>query len=343
MRYIFELNHPKHYYQFKYVMRILKDRGHEILVLARDKDVLLDVLEEERVPYEVFGVHRKKLLGKIFGTFAILRNYKKIVKRFKPDVIVSKASYYGCRCAKKCGCKSAIFPDSEVVKVTNEYVVPLATVVVTPETFGLDYGEKHIRIKGLFENCYLAPTVFNPDLEVVGQYGLVKPYAVFRFVGWFANHDVNNSGFTLEEKKELIQAVEPYMHVYLSSEKELPSDLVQYQLPTPASLIHSVLSEADLYLGDSQTMATEAALLGVPAIRSNSFVGEHDMTNFKVLEKEYGLLRNVKKYEDVLALVSDFAAHSRKIEWKSKQQSYYQHVGDSNSSIVEILEKNGMD
>ena len=50
MKYIFELNHPKHYYQFKYIMQSLQKQGHEILVLARDKDVLLKVLEEENVP-----------------------------------------------------------------------------------------------------------------------------------------------------------------------------------------------------------------------------------------------------------------------------------------------------
>lgn len=339
MRFIFELNHPKHYYQFKYVMRRLKEHGHECLVLARDKDVLVPVLKEENVAFEVFGQHRKKMLGKIFGTFSILHNYMRIVKRFKPDVIVSKASYYGCYCAKRYGCKSAIFPDSEVVKVTNKYVVPLATIVVTPDTFGLDYGEKHIRIKGVFEDCYLAPSVFTPDSHVVERYGLKRPYAILRFVGWFANHDVNNNGFTPEEKKQLVDAVQPYMHVYLSSEKELPAELEQYRLPTPASLIHSVLSEADLYLGDSQTMATEAALLGTPAIRSNSFVGEHDMTNFKVLENEYGLLRNIRNYDDVLAVVSDFAIHPRKSEWMSKRDSYYKKIGDPNESIVKILEK----
>ena len=339
MRYIFELNHPKHYYQFKYVMLRLKEHGHECLVLARDKDVLVPVLKEENVEFEVFGQHRKKMLGKILGTFSILHNYMRIVKRFKPDVIVSKASYYGCYCAKRYGCKSAIFPDSEVVKVTNKYVVPLATVVVTPDTFGLDYGEKHIRIKGVFEDCYLAPSVFTPDPHVVEQYGLKRPYAILRFVGWFANHDVNNNGFTLEEKKRLVEAVQPYMQVYLSSEKELPAELEQYRLPTPASMIHSVLSEADLYLGDSQTMATEAALLGTPAIRSNSFVGENDMTNFKVLENEYGLLRNIRDYKDVLSAVTDFAIHSKKSEWTLKRQEYYKKIGDPNESIVEILEK----
>lgn len=339
MRFIFELNHPKHYYQFKNVMRTLQEHGHIVLVLARDKDVLLNVLDEETVTYEIFGLHKKKMLQKVFGSFSIIRNYMRIVKRFRPDVIVSKASLYGCHCAKRYGCKSVIFPDSEVVKLTNKRVVPLATIVITPETFGLDYGEKHIRIKGLFEDCYLAPSVFVPDTNVVEQYGLEKPYAVFRFVGWFANHDVNNSGFTLDEKKQLVKAVLPYMHVYLSSENELPKDLECYKLPTPASMIHSVLSEADLYLGDSQTMAAEAALLGTPAIRSNSFVGPNDMTNFKVLEKTYGLLRNIKGFNEVLTVVTDFAQNSRKEEWRVKRHSYYEKVGDSNKAIVELLEE----
>lgn len=335
---LFELNHPKHYYQFKYVMQQLKNDGHEVKVLARDKDVLLNVLEEEKVPYEIFGQHRKSMLGKILGTFSILKNYRKIVRRLKPDVIVSKASFYGTYMARRTGVKSVIFPDSEVVKVTNKYVVPLCDKVVTPETFSLDYGGKHVKVPGFFENCYLAPSVFTPDKGIMEKYGMKPPYAVFRFVGWYANHDVHNGGFTLDEKIELVKAVEPYMNVYVSSEKELPEELRKYKLPTPAAQIHSVLSGADLYLGDSQTMATEAALLGTPAIRSNSFVGEHDMSNFIILEKKYSLLRNVAEYEDVLALVRDFAEHTRKQEWLEKQRKYNEQTGDCNRIITDIIE-----
>lgn len=337
MKYIFELNHPKHYYQFKAVMKTLEQNGHSILVLARDKDVLLKVLEEECVPYKVFGKHNKSMARKVLGTFSLLRNYKKIARQFNPDVIVSKASYYGCFTAKRLHKKSVIFPDSEVVKVTNKYVVPLCTKVVTPENFTLDYGKKHIRVKGFFENCYLAPSVFSSDGSVVEQYNLHKPYAVFRFVGWFANHDVKNSGFSLEEKVQMVKAVEPYMTVYISSEKDLPDELAKYKLPTPASSIHSVLSFADLYLGDSQTMATEAALLGTPAIRSNSFVGENDMSNFKMLEQKYGLLRNVAGFDNVLNLLKEWASSSRKAEWQEKQKLYFESVGDSNAEIIRIL------
>ena len=341
MKYIFELNHPKHYYQFKYIMRQLVRDGHQIHVLARDKDVLLNVLREENVPYEVFGAHKKTMRDKILGTPRLLVNYLRIAKREKPDVIVSKASFYGALIAKLVGAKSVIFPDSEVVKVTNRYVVPLATKVVTPGSFGLDYGKKHVRIGGLFEDCYLSPTVFTPDKTVVTKYKLARPYAVLRFVGWYANHDVKNSGFTLDEKMQLIQAIEPYMTVYISSEKPLPAELQKYQLPTPSNQIHSVLACADLYLGDSQTMATEAALLGAPAIRSNSFVGPKDMTNFKVLEEKYGLLHNIRDFDEVLKKVGDFAEHPRKMEWKRKQDKYFAAVGDANKQITELLEQLG--
>lgn len=338
MKYIFELNHPKHYYQFKYIMQMLRNDGHEIKVLARDKDVLLNVLREEGVKYEIFGLHRKNLRDKILGTPQLLLNYWKIVRQWRPDVVVSKASFYGSFIARMIGAKAVIFPDSEVVKVTNRYVVPLASMVITPGTFGLDYGKKHRRIKGLFEDCYLAPSIFTPDTSIVQQYGLKQPYAILRFVGWYANHDVNNNGLTLDEKKQLIAAIEPYMQVYISSEKSLPDDLKHYQLPTPAAAIHSVLSGADLYLGDSQTMAAEAALLGTPAIRSNSFVGPNDMTNFKVLENEYHLLHNVRDFKDVLPLVTVMAASSHKSEWQQRKEEYFKRIGDTNATITEMLE-----
>ena len=339
MKFIFELNHPKHYYQFKYIMSILDNRGHSIMVLARDKDVLLKVLQEEGVPYRVFGVHKESISGKVFSSFSIFRHYKRIAKAFSPDVIVSKASLYGTLVAKMLGCKSFIFPDSEVVKLTNNVVAPMATWIVTPEPFTIDFGEKHLRIKGLFEDCYLSPEVLHIDDSYPQEHNLQCPYAVLRFVGWTANHDVNNNGFSLDEKIALADSISKYMTVYISSEKVLPPELAKYKLTTPAAQIHDVLANADLYVGDSQTMATEAALLGTPAIRSNSFVGENDMSNFKMLENKCGLLFNIRDFKNVLATATDLAKDSRKAEWKQKREDYYKSVGNTNRYIADLLEK----
>ena len=337
MRYIFELNHPKHYYQFKYIMQSLMGLGHNILVLARDKDVLLNVLKEEGVEYTLFGKHSKKMSAKIIGTFGIIKNYLSIVHRYHPDVIVSKGSWYGTFTAWLTHKKSVIFPDSEVVKLTNKYVVPLCTHVVTPQSFKLDYGKKHGRVAGIFEDCYLSPQVYKPNPSIVGEYGLQQPYAVLRFVGWFANHDVGNKGFNSLEKQTLVEKISKHMTVYISSEKELPTELQKYRLPTPASSIHDVLSYADLYVGDSQTMAAEAALLGTPAIRCNSFVGPNDMSNFIMLQDTYGMLYNIANPVDAISKAEELSQHSRKAEWIQKREQYYSKTGDINASITELL------
>ena len=215
----------------------------------------------------------------------------------------------------------------------------MATWIVTPEPFTIDFGRKHLRIKGLFEDCYLSPEVLSIDDSYPQEHNLQCPYAILRFVGWTANHDVNNNGFSLDEKIALADSISKYMTVYISSEKVLPPELAKYKLSTPAAQIHDVLANADLYVGDSQTMATEAALLGTPAIRSNSFVGENDMSNFKMLEKKCGLLFNIRDFKVVLATATDLAKDSRKAEWKRKREDYYKSVGDTNKYIADLLEK----
>ena len=46
-----------------------------------------------------------------------------------------------------------------------------------------------------------------------------------------------------------------------------------YQLRVPQDKVHSLLYYATMFVGDSQTMTSEAAVLGTPSIRCNTFVG----------------------------------------------------------------------
>jgi predicted glycosyltransferase len=339
MKILIELNHPKHYYQFKYVMRILEDNGHSLKVVARNKDILLSLLDEECVEYEIFGVHRKSIAAKVLATFSVVLTYLKIFDRFKPDVVISKASFYSSFIARIKGVRSIIFPDSEVVTVTNRIVVPLASKVVTPETFELNFGSKHIKVPGLFENCYLHPDILkNIELDK-SLLSLKYPYAIVRFIGWTANHDTGKSGFSTVDKIKIVEKIAEKFTVYISSEATLPKELVPFELKTPKSAIHAVLQGASLYVGDSQTMATEAALLGTPAIRSNSFVGENDMSNFKILEHKYDLLRNVLQNNNVLKVIEELSVEGTKEMWMKKKDSYFRTVGNTNQIIANIILK----
>ncbi len=80
--------------------------------------------------------------------------------------------------------------------------------------------------------------------------------------------------------------VESEMQLFISSEKPLTAEFEPYRFPIPPHRIHHALAFAEFFLGDSQTMASEAAVLGTPALRINGFVGR--ISYLEELQ-EYGL------------------------------------------------------
>jgi uncharacterized protein len=340
MTYLFELSHPKHYYQFRYIIKLLKSRGEKVSVLARKKDVLINLLDEESVPYIIPGKHGKRLLSKLFAIPGLWWNYLKIVRQISPDFIISKASPYAVLVKPFIKSKLVITPDSEVVNLTKKFVAPFSDIIITPESFNYSYGRNHKRIDGFFEETYLSPKAFSPDKELVKSLGIdtEKPYFILRFISWDANHDLHQFGFSEKEKSELISLLQPFGKVYISAERnKLSPSLQKYQLHIPASAIHHVLYYASLYIGDSQTMATEAALLGTPSIRYNSFVGENDMSNFKVLESRQ-LLMNFNKFSGVQnGILQILNNKESKQIWQQKRDDYFYGKPDLNEQILQYL------
>lgn len=341
MKIIFELNHPKHYYQFRYLISHYLKQGDDVLILARKKDVLINILEGEKLPFIILGKHGNGLLSKLLAIPRLLWNYNRIIRKFKPDIIMSKASPYPWLANPFLHGKTIITPDSEVVSLTNKMVAPLSDIVITPKSFNRDFGLKHKRVDGFFEETYLSPKSFTPDMDVLARYHLdiSEPYFVLRFIGWTANHDVGQFGFSNSEKIELVQLLKQHGKVYISAEQNnVPDILKSYLLTTPAKEIHQVLHFANIYIGDSQTMATEACLLGTPSIRYNSFVGPNDMSNFIILEKHYKMLLNFNDYNRLKAgLKKMLLDSSLKNGMLRKRQEYFNAKPDINLQILKII------
>ena len=64
-------------------------------------------------------------------------------------------------------------------------------------------------------------------------------------------------------------------------------EFTPYQLKLSPEKAHSLMAFASLFIGDSQTMTSEAAGLGVPSIRCNSFVDR--IAYLEEEEHRYGL------------------------------------------------------
>jgi len=88
-------------------------------------------------------------------------------------------------------------------------------------------------------------------------------------------------------KVELINTLGKKGKIFISTESELDTALNAHKLKCSPEQMHSVLAFATMYVGESQTMTSEAAVLGTPALKCNTFAGRLSIPN--ELEKEYGL------------------------------------------------------
>jgi predicted glycosyltransferase len=86
-------------------------------------------------------------------------------------------------------------------------------------------------------------------------------------------------------------------------------------------------------------MTTEAAVLGTPAVRSNSFVGINDMGNFIELEQKYNLIFNYSDQKSALLKAIELLKISDvKEKWIKKRDTLLQDKIDVTSFLVWFTE-----
>ncbi|WP_231182766.1 DUF354 domain-containing protein [Haladaptatus sp. DYF46] len=290
MRIIITIQHPAHVHFFREIIDMLQQRGHEVFVFARDKDIALSLLEEYDIDHTVLAGSANSIteLARVQATYEakLLRE----ALRIRPDVMTAIGGVAVSHVAPLVGARSVVWIDNEGVQ-SHRITTPLAHIICTPKRFRDDYGDGHVRYDGFHELAYLHPDRFSPDPDRLREHGVepTDPYYFVRFREWSALHDVGEAGFCHEAKRDLVSFLDEHGEVYVSSESDLPEEFAPHRLPVPPHLVHDLLAYANLYVGDSATMATEAAVLGTPSVRAQSFAGRDDMTNFLELA-EYGLL-----------------------------------------------------
>ena len=301
MRLLFDVTHPALVHLFTPAATALDDRGHDVTVAAREKDVTTDLLDAVDLPYVVASRAGSGPLSRVEELIERTRGLTAIARETQPDVVVSQVDPAAVHAARRVGARAVVFDDSEHERVAAALTHRFADVVCTPAGFDRDVPNQR-RYDGFHELAYLHPDRFTPDPDALRSHGVEpdSPYAVVRFVSWSAHHDLGRGGFSLAGKRRLIERLRSHGSVYITSEAPLPDDLSEHAAPVPPELLHDLLAFADCYVGDSQTMATEAAVLGTPAVRTNAFVGDGDMSNFRELEAEYGLLRSFADEDDAV-------------------------------------------
>ena len=119
-----------------------------------------------------------------------------------------------------------------------------------------------------------------------------EPYFLIRFSALNAHHDKGIKGISNEIAERLVKILEPHGTIYITSERPLEPQFEKYRIKINPWDMHHVMAFASLYIGDSQTMAAEAGVLGVPFVRFNDFVGR--IGYLRELEDKYELGYGIK-------------------------------------------------
>ncbi len=267
MKVLIDILHPAHVHFFRNFREEMIDSDHEIIITARQKDVALDLLDEYGITYQALS---KQGRGVMLAVELLQRTWRllEVVRAQKPDVMVGIMGPSITLVGRLTGTPAVVFYDTEFARQTNWFTYPLAHSVCTPDCYQGRVRGNHVTYAGYHELAYLHPRRFEPDPAKVRAFGLdaEEPYSLLRFVSWEAVHDVNEKGLTLSQKRALIEELSSHGRVLISSEKNLPNEFESLQLRGPVSDIHHVLAHAEMIVGESATMASEAAVLGVPAV-----------------------------------------------------------------------------
>lgn len=273
MTILFQLGHPAHFHLFRHVIENLNRDGHTTYVLIRKKDILEDLLQAAGMPYVNILPSGKKswfsLALRLWRVFwFVLTHRVDVLAGSTPEV--AQVGWLLRR-------RSVILAedDASIVPQFIKAVRPFVDCYLSPESCDNGVLEpKTTHYAGFHKLAYLHPNQFTPDPSVVDRYfPHDKTYFLLRLAQLKAYHDTNVHGISKEVAYKLVEILSPHGRVFITSEGPLDVDFEPYRLEINPLDIHYVLAYATLYIGDSQSMAVEAAMLGTPGIRFNDFAG----------------------------------------------------------------------
>lgn len=271
-----DITAPAHVLVFRPLIALLRERGDQVEVTARDYAQTVQLLEQHGIEAELIGRHGgRSRLGKL-GTMATrLAGLRRWARGRHFDAALAHGSHHLTMTARSLGIPSSTTFDYEFATVQHQLGCRAATFVVVPDAIPPDrlerYGVRPPKLRqypGLKEEYYLAD--FEPNPAVPDELGIDrKPILVVVRTPPDVSlyHRKSNPLFpqvlSFLGRQENVQAV-----VLPRTEEQrdyvrrlaLPSVIV----PDGAVDAQSLIAFSDLVVSAGGTMNREAAALGVP-------------------------------------------------------------------------------
>jgi len=291
MNILIDIGHPAHVHLFRNFYREMEKRGHTLYVTTKDLSSATVLLSLYNIPYKVIGVKGATMAGKAFRQVLFSLKLLMIARKLRIDIGLG-SSISLAHASRFCRMRSVIFDDDDdiVQPLMTRFGHPFADAVVSPCSLkGARASCKALFYPGYHELAYLHPSRFSPDRQVLEEAGISpgERYFIMRFNAFTAHHDTGVRGLSAAQKLMLAEQLGRHGKVFITTEADIEKELSGYQLRISPEKAHSLLYYAAMFVGDSQTMTSEAAVLGVPALRCNTLAGS--ISYLREEEEKYGL------------------------------------------------------
>ena len=335
MKILFDLNHPAHVHLFKNFIFLLRNNNHNVIVTARNKDKTYDLLEHYKIDYVPLSNPRGGFFGALLELIIITLKLYMLNKKHNFRVAFGTSPSIAVL-TKIAGVQSINFneDDDDTVPFFTKSTYPLTSTIVNPDCIIHNrWKNKRLFHSSLHELAYLHPNNFFPDREILEKYSLIKKeYIIVRFSALKAHHDIKARGISINLWKKIEGLLEGFK-IVKSIEASNNHEIDPWDM-------HHVLAFSRMLISDSQTMTIEAAVLGVPSIRINSFVGRCSV--IEELENKYKLTMGFKPEDEESAIneiKNVLINKNSENEWKKRKNIMLKEKIDLNEWIINYFKK----
>lgn len=247
---------------------------YNFLITARDHDRIIPLLEAKKLDYIKVGKHGgKSLAGKLRAYVKTVREFIPIIRREKPDLLLTERWPEAVRTASGFGIPAwTLFYDEREYYV-NRMVFPLSSKVFAP-TF---YTPQELQQNGVldiknvvwfngFHSCYLKDYNPIPDKNPFKKMGLDSPIVLVRTEPEFATYFNERSNIVEKTVKILTRKNDANIAVIPRSKEQ-----VKRYSKYPVTIFNDAFLEppvayTNVTLGAAETMLMESFVLGIPTI-----------------------------------------------------------------------------
>jgi predicted glycosyltransferase len=265
LRVLFDVVHAADVLFFRRPILHLESEGHEFLVLSRHKDVACDLLDEFGIPHRPISTAGHGIVGLATELVRRTARVAMAARRFRPHAMLGFGGVAIAQAGAALRMPSIAFYDTEQATLQNSITWPLIDRLFVPTSYAAKVpSNRTVRLRGVKELSYLRN--LRPDRDIAMRAGLDPSRDNFfvRIVEWRANHDLGKAGWDEALIRDLISRLPGRVHI--SSERALPADLEPLRYKGRLSHVHHLIGHCRAYIGESATMASEAAMLGIAAI-----------------------------------------------------------------------------